>query len=193
MSWLIWNVRGLNKWHKQKELKLYLRNKCIKMAALLETKVKAHKAHKVLVNVFPGWHSLNNYSWAVNGRVWIVWNPNYCQITHIRSTSQSIHCLINGNNGTLVCFIIVIYAYKSIEQRKVLWAELSSIEQIVDKRWLIVGDFNAVLYPNDRVYGAPISLVETQDFSNCIHKLQLNEVPWKGDYYTWSNKQLGTD
>ncbi|XP_015158439.1 uncharacterized protein [Solanum tuberosum] len=163
------------------------------MAALLEIKVKAHKAHKVLVNVFPGWHSLNNYSWAVNGRVWIVWNPNYYQITHIRSTSQSIHCLINGNNGTLVCFITVIYAYNSIEQRKVLWAELSSIEQMVDKPWLIAGDFNAVLYPNDRVYGAPISLAETQDFSNCIHKLQLNEVPWKGDYYTWSNKQLGTD
>ncbi|XP_075100529.1 uncharacterized protein LOC142176504 [Nicotiana tabacum] len=31
------------------------------------------------------------------------------------------------------------------------------------------------------------------DFSYCIHTLLLNELPWKGDYYTWSNKQQGSD
>ncbi|WMV24160.1 hypothetical protein MTR67_017545 [Solanum verrucosum] len=78
-------------------------------------------------------------------------------------------------------------------KRKELWAELVLIEQGVDKPWIIAGDFNVVLYPNDWLYGAPISLAETQDFSNCLHTLQLNELSWKGDYYTWSNKQFGVD
>ncbi|KAH0760972.1 hypothetical protein KY290_017045 [Solanum tuberosum] len=37
------------------------------------------------------------------------------------------------------------------------------------------------------------ALLETKVKAHKAHKLQLNEVPWKGDYYTWSNKQLGTD
>lgn len=40
-------------WHKQKELKPNLRNKHIKLAILVETKVKAHKALKVLANIVP--------------------------------------------------------------------------------------------------------------------------------------------
>ncbi|KAK4714105.1 hypothetical protein R3W88_020012 [Solanum pinnatisectum] len=115
------------------------------------------------------------------------------QITDIKSTSQSIHCLVNDINGTLVCFTTVIYASNSIEQRKELWAELALIKQGVDKPWIIAGDFNDVLYPNDRLYSTPISLAETHDFSNCLHTLQLNKLSWKGDYYTWSNKQLEAD
>ncbi|KAH0642121.1 hypothetical protein KY290_033725 [Solanum tuberosum] len=193
MSWIIWNVRRINKWYKQKELKLYLRNKHIKLAALLETRVKAHKAPRVLANVFPGWQSLNNYSWEINGRVWMVWDPNFYQVTHIRSTAQSVHCLINGITGTLSCLITVIYTFNSIENGKDQWAELTLIEPGVDRPWLIDGDFNAMLYSNDRLCGAPISLAETQDFSNYLHTLQLNEVSWRGEYYTWNNKQLGAD
>ncbi|KAH0776490.1 hypothetical protein KY290_007901 [Solanum tuberosum] len=193
MSWIIWNVRGINKWYKKKELKLYLRNKHIKLAALLETRVKDHKAPRVFANVFPGLKSLNKYSWVINGGVWMVWDPNFYQVTHIRSTTQSIHCLINGITGTLSCLITVIYAFNSIENRKDFWAELTLIEPGVDRPWFIVGGFNAMLYPNDRLCCAPIALAETQDFSNCLHTLQLNEVSWRGDYYTWNNKQMGAD
>ncbi|XP_055822001.1 uncharacterized protein LOC129890481 [Solanum dulcamara] len=68
-----------------------------------------------------------------------------------------------------------------------------NIEQGIDRPWIIAGDFNAVLYPKDRLHGAPVSSAETQASTKCLHDLHLNELPWKGDYYTWSNKQMGTD
>ncbi|XP_075080268.1 uncharacterized protein LOC142165794 [Nicotiana tabacum] len=41
--------------------------------------------------------------------------------------------------------------------------------------------------------GNHITYAETQDFASCIQTLQLTELIWKGDYYTWSNKQYGPD
>ena len=39
MKWLFWNVRGMNKMYKQKEIKLLLQNK-VSLAGLVETIVK---------------------------------------------------------------------------------------------------------------------------------------------------------
>ncbi|XP_049403702.1 uncharacterized protein LOC125867303 [Solanum stenotomum] len=61
--------------------------------------------------------------------------------------------------------------------------------KVVDSR----DDFNAVTSPQNRLFGNPVSFAETKDFNECIQEANLTELPWKGDYYTWSNKQQGTD
>lgn len=53
MTWLIWNIRGLNKRHKQKEIKQYIKEKHYKLAGLVETKVKEDKAEKVINRIVP--------------------------------------------------------------------------------------------------------------------------------------------
>lgn len=34
-------------------------------------------------------------------------------------------------------------------------------------------------------------MIETEDFANCVQSLNLTELSWKGEYYSWTNKQLG--
>lgn len=48
MKWLIWNVRGLNKPLKQKEMDNYLRKNKVSLAELLETKVKTAKFQTII-------------------------------------------------------------------------------------------------------------------------------------------------
>ncbi|XP_019265272.1 PREDICTED: uncharacterized protein LOC109242857 [Nicotiana attenuata] len=50
-----------------------------------------------------------------------------------------------------------------------------------------------MLYPNDRKSYNPVNHSEIQEFSYCIQQAGLSELPWKGDYYTWTNKQPGAD
>ena len=45
--------------------------------------------------------------------------------------------------------------------------------------------------PKDRLAGAPINENEIKDFSNCVKVMGINELQWKGNYYTWNNKQSG--
>lgn len=59
--------------------------------------------------------------------------------------------------------------------------------------WLLTGDFNVVLYLEDKLSGNPIIYSEIQEFIECLHQLSLPELPWHRKYYTWSNKQQGAD
>ncbi|XP_075085117.1 uncharacterized protein LOC142168341 [Nicotiana tabacum] len=124
-----------------------------------------HKAHAKGDMIQEGWNCVTNYRHAVNGRAWILWDNMYYAITVIQEAAQYIRCHITGRHSTDALFMTVVLS----------------------------GDFNALLYPQDRQYGAPVTIVELKDFSYCIHSLFLNEIPCKGDYYTWTNKQAGDD
>ncbi|XP_019224481.1 PREDICTED: uncharacterized protein LOC109206146 [Nicotiana attenuata] len=192
-NWLFWNVRGVNKRYKQKELANYIKSKNVKIAGLMETRVKEHNFKRVTKAIAPDWEGINNYQYAQNGRVWVLWDPRWYSVKLLKAGDQYVHCQITDNVGKIDCLITVVYGHNTIEQRKALWAEVHKMAANITTPWLIGGDFNAVLYSQDRLMGNPITYAETQDFANCIQTLQLSELLWKGDYYTWSNKQDGTD
>ncbi|KAG5586297.1 hypothetical protein H5410_046731 [Solanum commersonii] len=67
-----------------------------------------------------------------------------------------------------------MYGFNTIEKRKSFWDNLIGISQGVSQPWIKEGDSN-----------------EIKDFTECIQDIQMHELPWRRDYYTWSNKQLG--
>lgn len=176
MKWLFWNIQGINKSYKQKELKLYLKNKKIKFAGLIKTRVKDHNISKVLNSIAPGWCCVHNYQYATNGRVWVIWDPTWNSINVIRMGAQFIHCNVKDRTGNIDCFVTIMYGYNTIEQRKDLWNTLVDISVNINKPWLTCGDFNVVLHPKDKLQGNPISYGEIQDFATCIQSLLLNEL-----------------
>ncbi|XP_004252684.1 uncharacterized protein [Solanum lycopersicum] len=63
----------------------------------------------------------------------------------------------------------------------------------ITQPWLIAGDFNAILSTKDRLDGGPVTKNEIQDFGDCVRDMEVTELQWKGNYYTWNNKQCGED
>ncbi|XP_015075531.1 uncharacterized protein LOC107019625 [Solanum pennellii] len=63
----------------------------------------------------------------------------------------------------------------------------------VSQPWLIVGDFNAILSTKDKLDRVPVTNNEIKDFAECLRDMGVNELQWKGNYYTWTNKQCGRD
>ena len=75
IKWLFWDVRGMNKRYKQKEIKLLLQNK-VSLAGLVETRVKRNNVRSVMQGIAPGWKALHNYEDNPNGRIWLIWDDN---------------------------------------------------------------------------------------------------------------------
>nr|XP_009590938.1 uncharacterized protein LOC104088038 [Nicotiana tomentosiformis] len=74
-EWIVtWNVRGLNKVYKQKELRLFIRENNIVLIAILEHRVKENKAGQVIKKVAVGWDWRVNYSYCAKGRIWLFSN-----------------------------------------------------------------------------------------------------------------------
>ncbi|XP_019235765.1 PREDICTED: uncharacterized protein LOC109216089 [Nicotiana attenuata] len=193
MKWLFWNIRGVNKRYKQKEVREYIRSNKINLVGLVETKVKETNAYRIANPLVPGWGTLTNYNEARNGRVWILWDTNVLKVTGLQDDPQLIHCIVRSIKGDVTCYLTVVYGFNGIEQRRSLWGKLQSFSTTITDAWLVAGDFNAILYPKDRQSCNPVSYSETQEFSHCIQQAGLSELPWKGDYYTWTNKQPGAD
>ena len=191
MQWSFWNVRGMNKRYKQKEIKQFLLNNKVSLAGLIETRVKENNTSTTINSIAAGWKCLNNYKDDVNGRIWIIWDDSWYEVKMIASSAQMIHCYIQERSKGYQFNLTVVYGFNTIEQRKSMWDEMNKMGQSVILPWLIAGDFNASMSPKDRLAGAPVTENEIKDFSNCVKVMGINELQWKGNYYTWNNKQNG--
>ncbi|XP_056691739.1 uncharacterized protein [Spinacia oleracea] len=80
---------------------------------------------------------------------------------------------------------IAVYGLHSIETKRSLWRELGSLSALNNLAWLVMGDFNSVLYSGDRVNGNFVTNAETIDFETCLSQTDLTELKSCGHFYSW--------
>jgi hypothetical protein len=124
---IAWNVRGLNKMGKVREISFRLLELNPDIAILLETRVKNNKAESIRKKLKLRGTYVDNYTKHSNGRIWIFWNDNNVNIKMIRCTDQMIHCGVYDAKGDWMFWMTTIYAQNQLEQRKKLWHDIESI------------------------------------------------------------------
>ncbi|XP_050232964.1 uncharacterized protein LOC126681469 [Mercurialis annua] len=63
----------------------------------------------------------------------------------------------------------------------------------MEKLWIVLGDFNAVLRDSDRCGGNIANQNDCEEFENCLDNTNLVELKWRGNKYTWTNNQQEED
>ena len=58
-----------------------------------------------------------------------------------------------------------------------------------DVPWCILGDFNAVCRPSERLGGMQHWSSADRELPNCINSAELEDLHYTGAFYTWSNHQ----
>jgi len=71
MSVLAWNVRGLNKKERRKDLKDHMVKYSPSIVVVVVTKIRPHKKYKIWRCIPKGWGSVNNNEFSSLGRIWI--------------------------------------------------------------------------------------------------------------------------
>ncbi|XP_074283553.1 uncharacterized protein LOC141608100 [Silene latifolia] len=71
-----------------------------------------------------------------------------------------------------------------------LWNSMISLKATVNGPWLIMRDFNNVLYLDERI-GSQVTDSEVREFQNCVDVCGLYDMISTGAYFTWNNKQEG--
>ena len=187
-----WNVRGLNWPNKQEELKIFLQQNKIGLIGLLETKVKLERVPHIAANIFPRWSWTHNFSPTTHGRIWVVWNPLIYQVHELQKASQYIHCHVTHQFTGKAFYITYVYGANQEGTRRDLWTALEAIALSMDDAWCVMGDFNAVLYPEDRQGGTMVQDFEVRPFQECITNCELQEARYRGPYFSWTNHTVWT-
>lgn len=132
------------------------------IVVLLETRVKKDKATRISGKIYRGWEHINNYASAVNGRVWVNWNPRSVQVSIIEE--QAILCEVLDIQTGGSQLLMAVYALNTVEHGKPLWEFISRTLHSLHRPILIGGDFNAILSSTDRYQGHLVQLMEVEDF-----------------------------
>ncbi|KAL2897505.1 hypothetical protein RDABS01_039288 [Bienertia sinuspersici] len=107
-------------------------------------------------------------------------------------TDQLIQCVVKPNGGGPEFFTIFIYAHNDAGEREQL---LIALEQLYSKMagpWLLMGDFNCVINLEEGL-GSAVSVSEMEPLRRCFELCGLQDIPYSGHFYTWTNKQLAQD
>lgn len=181
-----WNVRGMNKPHKAREVRRCLQKHQVTFVGLLETKVKNHNITNIqkLFGSAWRWH-VNNNRGSI-GRIWVGWQTADLDVKILDEGEQAVLCEVTAQHQAPVV-ISVVYGKNDARARQELWRDLLSHKRAAP--WLISGDFNAILKVEDRLHGGTMN--EIQDFEGFIDNAEVYEVPSKGPYFSWSNKGIG--
>ena len=102
--------------------------------------------NKFVTGLFPGWFSVENYSFSPLERVWIIWHPSLLVIVLSKSL-EMITVEVSWPSCQSKVIIYVIYASNDTAEREGLWAEISALVSLLDldnKPWHLLGDFNQI-------------------------------------------------
>ncbi|KAJ8427232.1 hypothetical protein Cgig2_023069 [Carnegiea gigantea] len=56
--------------------------------------------------------------------------------------------------------------------------------------WCVLGDFNSILYKDDRKRGNEVADHVPEDLNNLLHTCELQEMNWAVAYYSWTNETV---
>lgn len=149
------------------------------------------RSQKFIQSTFPDWNAVANYEFAELGRIWVVWTPSVV-VTVLHKSSQMITCLVKLPHVETSFVVSFVYAVNCRIGRRALWsdlAQLSSNSTISDQPWMILGDFNQPLNPEDSSTGGTRISGGMEEFRDCMYSSHLADLSFCGHHYTWWNKQ----
>ncbi|KAJ6683427.1 hypothetical protein OIU85_007141 [Salix viminalis] len=131
------------------------------------------------------WAAINNVEGNSNCRILVGWNTRRLHVQCIHASDQWITCDIRQISSAHVTRITFVYGSNNYGDRIALWQYLGA-ESATNASipWSILGDFNAVLRPNDRSGGSNIWQNYHNDFPNCIMGASLHQIPYSGTLQT---------
>lgn len=121
------------------------------------------------------------------GGIWLLWNDAdiYCDI--VSSIPEELHALIKVNSFSSHFYLRCVYAGPIFASRKLLWENLIIVSQSVTGPWVVLGDFNEVLSPNDRMGYMSFNNTSANLFQHCIDECNLMDLCFKRARFTWAS------
>ncbi|GJR91349.1 RNA-directed DNA polymerase, eukaryota, reverse transcriptase zinc-binding domain protein [Tanacetum coccineum] len=184
----VWNIRGMSKAIKQNEVIKLINNKRLNMCAVLETHLKAKNINKICDKVFSQWDWISNAKYSPTCcRIFIGWDPMVVRVMIIHESKQSILCEVENVANKEKIVSSFVYAANTCAERRDLWRDLSIHKILADnKPWLLMGDFNVTLKPEEHSTWSSVMTNDMQEFHDLVNNIEVDDICSSGFFYTWT-------
>ncbi|KAJ9541829.1 hypothetical protein OSB04_028335 [Centaurea solstitialis] len=125
----------------------------------------------------------------VGTRIILAWDLAVIDVVLIESHAQFLHCEVRFRDSDDCFFLSVVYGSNRSSDRRLLWSGLRKFKVLIgDKPWVVVGDFNCLLFPHDAYGGVSKRNGDMMDFAACVEDVEIFDVRFMGIHHTWCQK-----
>ncbi|KAL6564968.1 hypothetical protein OROMI_016418 [Orobanche minor] len=177
ISTLFWNIRGIGNKQAQNKIRMIKRNHKFNILALIEPKVDLN------TNFFLKRFGFHSVCANVSNHIRLFTETD-TKIQILKNTEQMLHVEVNCSSIPTVFFLTVVYGRNTKIQRRDLWDDLLSVSQN-QVPWMVGGDFNIILQPEEKKGGAGPIQSDMEEFSDCLLNCNLSDVGFARTHFTW--------
>ena len=190
MKILAWNVQGAKKHQIREEIRYLIKAKQPDLLFLIETMTGEGYTRKILPQL--GFENFD-YTLPVNhsGGIWVLWNTKNIMANVLLKEDRAIHMLIFDIISQKFSIISGIYAPAQNGHKDAFWNHLRDLNRIVDMPWCLIGDFNELETPEDKVGGQPVDPSRLTRLPDFLESCQATSLPVLGREFTWKKRVHG--
>lgn len=159
----------------------------VDILCLLETKLDDRKASLFSNNFFAGWNKHTNCGITQGGCIIVLWNSSTMNLDIILTEAQVIHCKIRCKLTNSLFYCSFIYGFWKVATQWSLWDSFRNSRLATNLPWLILGDFNVIKPPIERVGGVRSKEYEMDEFNDFCLSFEFCDADSIGAHFTWSN------
>ena len=119
-----------------------------------------------------------------SGGVLLVWDKRVFEKMDVIVGQFSVNVLLRGVVDDFVWACSGVYGSNEDSQQSFLWEELLQVRARWSMAWCLVGDFNIIRYPSERL-GCELFSPAMFAFSDFIESNSLVDLPLEGTFFTW--------
>ncbi|XP_073051331.1 uncharacterized protein [Primulina eburnea] len=182
MNCLIGNIRGLRGSESQQRLHAFVKEKHIKVLAVLEPMIDLDQRYMTRRLGFSG--VISNLS----GHIWVFFAADVraeCAFDH----AQFLHIRVSACFLPTEIFCSFVYTICDYVQHRDLWASLLLVKPVLGP-WLVGGDFNVIRDVSECLGSRGGRLLPMEEFKTFILDSGLIDAGFEGSSFTWTNKTI---
>lgn len=188
-SILAWNCRGAGGPKFRRALRDLINQHHPDILFLCETRVHSDQGNWILHNFqFTQFAVVETRGFA--GGLWCLWNENKVMVKIWDYTAQmvTLGILYEGRTSWLLS---LVYVSPVVVIRDAFYDYLEELSKCVRFPWVLIGDFNQVIRPEDKKGGQRVAGYSVERMRKVMEVGCFRDVKFFGTRFTWSNKHLG--
>nr|POE57175.1 uncharacterized protein CFP56_01831 [Quercus suber] len=83
------------------------------------------------------------------------------------------------------------YGHPDARKRNISWSLLETLKKQCDMPWVVFGDFNEIIHPDEKLGWADRDADQMRGFRDCLNVCGLHDLGFVGSRYTWCNGRIG--